>query len=87
MVGLTALSKRSFNRKFKEATGNTAKDYVQRVKMECRKKLEFEDIDIQQISHERSYNDPGAFRRVFKKHVGINPKEYHDKFKRIEAGK
>jgi len=84
LVDITALSKRSFNRKFKEVTGNTPNDYIQRVKMEwARNKLEFEDIDIQQLSYQLAYNDPGTFRRIFKKHIGITPKSYRDKFKRM----
>jgi transcriptional regulator GlxA family with amidase domain len=84
LVKLTALSRRSFIRKFKGATGNTPKDYIQRVKVEwARKKLEYENIDIQQISYFLSYKDSGTFSKIFKKHIGISPNAYRNKFKKM----
>ncbi len=84
LVNLTALSRRSFIRKFKNATGNTPKDYIQRVKVEwARKKLEFENIDIKQISYRLSYSDSGTFSKIFKRHLGISPNAYRKKFKKM----
>ncbi len=84
LVKLTALSRRSFIRKFKKATGNTPKDYIQRAKVEwARKKLEYENIDIQQISYLLTYKDSGTFSNIFKKHIGISPSAYRKKFKKM----
>ncbi len=51
----------------------------------ARKKLEFEGMDVQQIGYRLAYDDAGTFRRIFKKHIGIAPKRYRDKFKRMDV--
>lgn len=84
LVKITSYSRRSFIRKFKKATGNTPKEYIQRVKIEAaRKKLEFERDPVQQISYSLGYDDPGTFRNIFKKHTGLSPMAYRNKFKRM----
>lgn len=76
-----AVSRRSFDRRFIKATGNTPIEYFQRVKIESAKKqLEASRKNIQDIMYEAGYSDLKAFRDVFKKVTGLSPMEYRRKY-------
>jgi transcriptional regulator GlxA family with amidase domain len=75
------MSQRTFIRKFTNATGNRPLQYIQRVRMECAKRmLEREKITIQEISNRLGYEDFNSFRAVFKKITGLTPAEYKRKY-------
>lgn len=81
-----AVSRRSFDRRFVKATGNTPIEYMQRVKMETAKKLlEISRKNIQEIMHEAGYSDVKAFREVFRKVTGLTPMEYRRKYNKEET--
>ena len=76
-----ALSRRTFERRFKKSTANTVYEYIQRVKVEAAKKmLENNRTNVSQVMYEVGYSDTKAFREVFKKITGITPVEYRKKF-------
>lgn len=76
-----AVSRRSLDRRFIKATGNTPIEYLQRVKMESAKKLlELSGKTIQEIMYEVGYSDLKAFREVFRKITGLSPLEYRSKY-------
>ncbi len=76
-----ALSRRTFERRFKKATANTVLEYLQRVKIEAAKKeLEKGRKTVNEVMYEVGYNDPKAFRDVFKKIAGISPLKYKTKY-------
>ena len=76
-----AISRRSFDRRFINATGNTPMEYWQRVKMELAKKqLETSRKTVQEIMYEVGYLDLNAFRDVFRKITGLSPLEYRNKY-------
>jgi len=80
------LNARSFLRRFKKATSNTPLEYIQRVKVEvAKKKLESTTETIMEIMFGIAYQDEKAFRSVFKKYTGLNPKEYRQKYNREMA--
>lgn len=76
-----SVGRRSFDRRFIKATGNTPIEYLQRVKIESAKKA-FENSrkNINEVMHEVGYSDVKAFREVFKKITGLSPLEYKLKF-------
>ena len=77
-----AVSKRNFIRRFKKATNRTPIQYLQRVRMEAAKRrLERADGTVAEIMYDVGYNDPKTFRQVFRKHTGLTPKQYKDKFR------
>lgn len=81
-----AVSRRSLDRRFIKATGNTPIEYSQRVKMESAKKqLEISRKTVQEIMYETGYSDLKAFRDVFKKVTGLSPIEYRRKYNRETA--
>jgi transcriptional regulator GlxA family with amidase domain len=81
LAGRYYMSTRNFIRRFEGATGNTPLEYLQRVRIEAAKKLlENSNDSIEQIAFKCGYDDIGFFRKIFKRHVAINPKEYQKKY-------
>lgn len=81
-----AISRRNFVRRFKKATANTPLEYIQRVKVEVAKKnLESSEQNVNDVMYSVGYNDNKAFRDVFKKHTGLSPLEYRNKYNRKMA--
>ncbi len=76
-----ALSRRSFERRFKQATGNTTVEYLQRVKVEAAKRsFESSRKNVGEVMFDVGYTDTKAFRSVFKKLTGLTPIEYRNKY-------
>jgi transcriptional regulator GlxA family with amidase domain len=76
-----SLSERTFLRRFQKATGLNPTAYCQKLRMaKARELLEFTKKNVEEISWEVGYEDPGAFRKVFYKVVGLKPGEYRMKF-------
>lgn len=76
-----AISRRSLERRFKQATNNTVAEYVQRVKMEAAKKcLETSRKSITEVMLDVGYSDTKAFRKTFKKQTGMTPLGYRKRY-------
>jgi transcriptional regulator GlxA family with amidase domain len=81
-----AVGRRSFDRRFIKATGNTPLEYAQRVKIESAKKaFESSRKTINEVMYEVGYVDVKAFREVFRKITGMSPLEYRNKYNREAA--
>ncbi|WP_440120957.1 GlxA family transcriptional regulator [Tenacibaculum sp. Ill] len=81
MASLVAVSRRSFERRFKQATNNTIIQYHQRVKVEAAKRhFESTRKNITEVMYDVGYTDTKAFRNVFKKITGLTPIEYRNKY-------
>ncbi|MRG45881.1 helix-turn-helix domain-containing protein [Chitinophaga sp. SYP-B3965] len=75
------VSRRNFIRRFKMATGITPIEYLQRIRIEAAKKLlEQRSENITGVMMHTGYEDAKAFRQVFRKIVGLSPKEYREKY-------
>jgi transcriptional regulator GlxA family with amidase domain len=77
------MSRRTFERRFKSATGDTPLSYLQRMRMEVAKQL-FESSlkTCDEVAYQVGYEDSGFFRKLFIKHTGLRPGEYRLKFRR-----
>ncbi len=76
-----ALSRRSLERRFKKATANTLIEYIQRVKIEAvKKRMEKGRETVNELMYEVGYNDPKSFRNLFKRHTGLTPVAYKNKY-------
>lgn len=74
-------SRRNFVRRFKLATGITPIEYLQKTRIEAAKRLlEQTGNSILAVMLDCGYNDVKAFRKVFRKEVGLTPTEYRLKF-------
>ncbi|MGO9410439.1 MAG: GlxA family transcriptional regulator [Spirochaetia bacterium] len=72
-----AVGRRSLERRFKQATGNTVSEYMQRVRVEAAKKgLETGRKNVNEVMYEAGYSDTKAFREVFRKIAGMSPLDY-----------
>lgn len=81
-----AMAERTFIRRFKNATGNTPSEYIQRVKIEFAKKLlEHGKVTVKNICYETGYEDQSYFRNVFKKYTGLTPIDYRKAFTFVRA--
>ena len=82
VVKLSGLPKRTFDRRFKAATGYAPLAYVQAIRIEEAKQLlETQSYPIEDIAREVGYEDPGSFRQLFRRLVGMPPGEYRRKFR------
>ena len=81
-----AVSRRSFERRFKQSTGNTVLEYLQRIKIEAAKRsFESSRKNINEVMFDVGYTDTKAFRNVFKKITGLTPIEYRNKYAKVEV--
>ncbi len=81
MISRSGLPRRTFDRRFRAATGYSPKDYVQSLRVEEAKQfLEMDDHSVEAVSEAVGYSDSRAFRRLFKKMTGLSPAEYRRRF-------
>ncbi|HEY1024667.1 MAG TPA: helix-turn-helix domain-containing protein [Sphingobacteriaceae bacterium] len=84
LADLINTGRRTFERRFKEATNNTPMEYIQRVRIEAAKAFfEASRKNVTETMFDVGYTDTKAFRDVFKKITGLTPIEYRDKFARL----
>lgn len=82
MIEHSGLSSRSFKRRFRAATGYSAIDYVQHLRVEEAKHLlETTKLHIELIAEEVGYMEPAFFRRLFRRLTGITPLRYRERFR------
>jgi transcriptional regulator GlxA family with amidase domain len=82
MVARSCLSERSFKRCFKAATGYSAIDYVQALRIEEAKQLlEISELPTDDVARAVGYVDPSYFRRLFRRRAGIAPSDYRRRFR------
>ena len=75
------LEERTFLRRFQKATGLTATDYAQRLRVaKAQELLQFGQQPVESVAWQVGYADPGAFRKVFLRIVGLTPGEYRRRF-------
>ncbi len=79
-----AVNRRTFERRFKNATNNTVVEYLQRVRIEAAKRqFEASRKNVNEVMYEVGYSDNKAFREVFKKVTGLTPVEYRNKYAKV----
>lgn len=84
LADMVALGRRSFERRFKQATNNSVLEYIQRVKIESAKRsFENSRKNINEVMYNVGYTDTKAFRTVFKKVTGLTPVEYRNKYNKL----
>jgi len=80
LVRRCGLPERSFNRRFKAATGYTPISYIQSLRIEEAKQiLETSDRPVEEVGWMVGYDDPAHFRRLFKRLTGLSPADYRRK--------
>ena len=75
------MSRRSLERRFKQATRVTPLGYLQRLRVEKAKRLLEEGYHtFSEITYQVGYEDISFFRKIFIRLTGLRPKEYQQKF-------
>ncbi|MET1029103.1 MAG: helix-turn-helix domain-containing protein [Dongiaceae bacterium] len=81
MAARAGLEERTFLRRFRKATGLKPTEYFQHLRVgKAREMLEFTSRTVDQIAWDVGYEDPGAFRKVFQKVIGLSPGDYRRRF-------
>ncbi|HMQ49005.1 MAG TPA: helix-turn-helix domain-containing protein [Saprospiraceae bacterium] len=81
-----AMNRRTFERRFKNATNNTVIEYTQRVRIEAAKRsFEASRKNVNEVMYDVGYTDTKSFRDVFKKITGLTPIEYRNKYSKYAA--
>lgn len=84
LAKITATGRRTFERRFKQATNNSVLEYIQRIKIEAAKKqFETSRKNINEVMYDVGYTDTKAFRDLFKKLTGLTPIEYRNKYNKM----
>lgn len=75
------MSRRTFERRFKAATGDSPLQYLQRMRVEAAKRmLETENLNFDEIAYAVGYEDRSFFSKVFSQIAGLTPKAYRQKW-------
>ena len=75
------MSEGHFIRQFKSYTGQTPLEYRVTKRMETAKSLlAGTDLSVTDISSSLGFDDPLYFSRVFKRHTGVSPRDYRNKY-------
>ncbi|APX18013.1 hypothetical protein BWR17_19170 (plasmid) [Phaeobacter inhibens] len=83
MAADAGLTRRTFLRRFKSATGLTPTTYLQKLRVEqARRLLEQESMPVEEIAWSVGYGDTGAFRAVFLREIGETPSAYRRRCQR-----
>ncbi len=81
LAGKFRMSRRSLERRFKQATGSTPLGYLQQLRVENAKRLlEDGSQTFDEITYQVGYEDIPFFRKVFVRLTSLRPKEYQQRF-------
>lgn len=84
LAELVTVSRRTFERRFKDATNNSVLEYIQRIKIEAAKRqFESSRKNIHEVMYDVGYTDTKAFRTIFKRVTGLTPIEYRNKYNKM----
>ena len=73
---------------FRKETGKTITDYLTDARIEKAKRIleDYSDVRMYEVGSLVGYPDPMYFTKLFKKHVGMAPKEYQDSAGNSQSG-
>jgi len=86
MAEQTGLPPRSFQRRFKAATGMAPLEYVHSLRIEEAKHLlETGELPLAAVAQEVGYEDAAYFSRLFRRQVNMSPAQYRRRFGGMRA--
>ncbi len=80
------MSERTFARVFRAETGVTPAEFVERARTDAaRQALEHTGDGVDRIAHDCGFGSMERMRRTFIRRLGVGPKAYRDRFRRLPA--
>ncbi|USD64536.1 helix-turn-helix domain-containing protein [Vibrio sp. SCSIO 43136] len=76
MAKLLYVSERSLQRKFKQQTDKTFKEYLNQVRLEQACQLLMAGQKVSEVAFDSGFNDPSYFSQRFKHYFGISPSQF-----------
>nr|WP_237665885.1 MULTISPECIES: helix-turn-helix transcriptional regulator [unclassified Vibrio] len=70
------VSERSLQRRFKNATGKTFKEYLTEYRLDQACRLLINGEKVSQVAFLCGFNDPSYFSQRFKSHFGLSPSQF-----------
>jgi len=84
MADASGLTRRTFARRFRAATGKRPIEYVHALRIErARQLIETGSGPIDDVGYRVGYEDPTFFRRLFRRAIGLTPAAYRRKYASI----
>jgi transcriptional regulator GlxA family with amidase domain len=81
LAAAAGMSARHFSRRFKGELGVTPAAYVGRLRLEeARRRLESGAHSLKDVARTCGFADEQNLRRAFRRHVGVAPREYRERF-------
>ena len=81
LASAASMSPRHFSRRFKAELGVTPAAYVGRLRLEeARRRLESGASSLKDVARTCGFADEQNLRRAFRRHVGVAPREYRERF-------
>lgn len=76
-----AMSERTFNRRFLEATGSAPGAWLAAARIDrARELLEAADLSIEDIARRSGFGSPATLRHHFRRQLGVSPTDYRNQF-------
>lgn len=86
MMRLSGLTERTFKRRFTKAAGVPPIDYVHILRLEEAKRLlETSGNSVETVANKVGYEDTTFFRRLFRRSIGLSPREYRARVSALRA--
>lgn len=83
MARATAMSERTFVRRFKDVTGSPPGEWLTGVRVEeARRLLEETALPVEEVARLAGFGSPGTLRHHFTPAVGLPPRNYRERFHR-----
>src|SRR6185312_3090317 len=77
LAGHVGLSRYHFHQLFKQATGETPKSYVERLRLEwAAVQLRIRRVGVLEVALECGYQNHETFTRAFRARFGVSPRDY-----------
>ncbi|KPC19562.1 AraC family transcriptional regulator [Pseudomonas syringae pv. maculicola] len=81
LADMAKMSRRTFTRRFKEATGSTVSKWLNAERVaRAQQLLETTDLPIECVAGEAGFGTPLSLRQQFGVHLGTSPSEYRRMF-------
>jgi AraC family transcriptional activator FtrA len=87
LAALAAMSQRTFNRRFVEATGETPAAWLTSARVErARELLETRNLPLDQLARLCGFGSAATLRHHFRRKLKISPRGYRERFGGFPAG-